>query len=483
MRDEIFTIRERKLKRLREKGIEPYPLRYFPTFSISEARERFERGEELQDIKLSGRIMARREMGKATFMDIMDGGGKIQVHFRKDILGDKYDILKDLDIGDFIGVKGYLFKTKTGELTIEAQDFDVLAKSLRNLPEKWHGLTDVEKRYRQRYLDLIVNREVKEVFITRSRIIDAIREYLKALGFIEVETPILQKVAAGAFAKPFKTYHEALDEVLYLRIALELPLKRLVVGGIDRVFEIGRVFRNEGISTKHNPEFTILELYKAYSDYSEMMEILEGMVLYASEKVLGTRKVIYDGKEIDLSPPWRRVSLRDIVLEKTGIDLMKFMDEESLAQEMLERGFKVEEPLNYGRMVDKLISSFEEELINPTIIYDYPKKMSPLAKEKGDGWVERFEAFIGGMEIANSFTELNDPIEQRRRFEEQERMRGREEDIDRLDEDFLLALEYGMPPTGGLGVGIDRLVMILTGQTSIRDVILFPLLKERDVKH
>ena len=394
--DQTLILRKKKLERLKEKGINPYPLRFFPTFTLLEARERFERGEDVGEIKLSGRIIARRDMGKATFIDIMDGTGKIQLHFRKDILGESYDLLKDIDIWDFIGASGVLFRTKTGEITLEVRGFEILAKALRNLPEKWHGLSDVEKRYRQRYLDLISNREVREIFIKRSKIIDAIREFLKRKGFMEVETPILQKVAAGAFAKPFTTYHEALDETLYMRIALELPLKRLIVGGLDRVFEIGKVFRNEGISTKHNPEFTILELYKAYSDYREVMEILEEMVAFVADEVLGERKVIYDGREIDLSPPWRRVSLREIVREKTGIDLAQAMDEETLSREMRARGFKVEEPLNYGRMVDKLISSFEEELWNPTIIYDYPKKMSPLAKEKEEGWLRDLKPSWGG---------------------------------------------------------------------------------------
>jgi lysyl-tRNA synthetase class 2 len=428
-------------------------------------------------------------MGKIAFFDLRDGSSKIQLHFSRQRLGDgKYGLLRDLDIGDIIGAEGSLFRTRTGEVTLDVTDFTILCKSLQPLPEKWHGLVDVEKRYRQRYLDLIANEETKPLFVMRSQIVSSVREFLTGRGFIEVETPVLQSVAGGALARRFKTHHEALDEDLYLRIALELYLKRLVVGGFDKVFEIGRVFRNEGISTKHNPEFTMLEAYEAYADYNDMMKLVEDMIYHVATTVVGTTKVNFGGELIELAPPWRRLSLREAVKEKSGIDFEDYPDADSLRQRMEALGVEVDPAKDRGRLVDELISTFvEPSLLQPTFLVDYPVEMSPLAKRKRDNprLVERFELFIGGIEIANAFTELNDPLEQRERFrqqlETQVQMAAVEKEAEReaVDEDFLLALEYGMPPTGGLGVGIDRLVMVLCGKQSIREVILFPQLKTK----
>jgi len=488
-KEDLVQSRLNKLNRLKSQGIDPYPPRYHCSHRIQEAVSLFQREEnnadKLPEVKLAGRIMAVRNMGKATFLDIKDGSGKIQVYLRQDILGEeKYRQLEEFDLGDFIGVKGQLFRTKTGEISVKASDFTMLSKSLQPLPEKWHGLTDVEKRYRQRYLDLLSNEEVRRIFIVRSQVINAIRRFLNERGFIEVETPVLQPIAAGALAKPFVTHHHALGEDLYLRIALELYLKRLIVGGLDRVYEIGRVFRNEGISTKHNPEFSMLECYQAYADYNDVMEMVEQMILFVAQEVLGSTKVKFGDDLIDLSPPWKKLTLREAIQQSCGIDFEKFPDEESLREEMEAKGIDTSGVKGRGKLIDKLVSSFvEPSLIQPAFILDYPVEMSPLAKRKPDnpGLVERFEAFAAGMEIANAFTELNDPIEQRRRFEEQENMRKLlgDEELERKDEDFLQALEHGMPPTGGLGIGIDRLVMLLTGQQSIREVILFPQLKTK----
>jgi len=423
-------------------------------------------------------------MGKATFLDIRDGSGKIQVYSRADFLGeDRYELLKESDIGDIIGVSGSIFRTRSGEVTLKASDFTLLSKALQPLPEKWHGLTDVEKRYRQRYLDLISNEDIGQVFVARSKAIAAIRRFLDDRGFVEVETPVFHSIATGARARPFTTHHQALDQELYLRIATELYLKRLIIGGLDKVYEIGRIFRNEGISTKHNPEFTMLESYKAYADYNDVMEMVEEMASYVANDVLGTTQVSFGGATIDFASPWRRITLRDAVKQGCGIDFEEFPDEDSLRRQIEAVGLDVSEARGRSRLIDKLLSSrVEPNLVQPTFVMDYPIELSPLAKRKPDNerLVERFEAFAGGMEIANAFTELNDPIEQRERFEEQMRQRALgDEEAERADEDFLIALEYGMPPTGGLGVGIDRLVMLLTDQHSIRDVILFPLLRAR----
>lgn len=487
--DRIARKRQEKLERIRARGINPYPYGYHRSHTTQQAlallKEQEESGKaEAPIVNLAGRVMANRPMGKVSFLDIRDGSGKIQLSFRNDLLSqDTLKLLKDIDIGDIIGVSGKLFRTKTGEPTLEVEDLTLLAKSLQPLPEKWHGLSDIDTRYRQRYLDLIANTEAKEIFHMRSQITTAIRQFLNRRGFIEVETPVLQPLAGGALARPFTTHHHALDQDLYLRIAPELHLKRLIIGGFDKVYELGRSFRNEGISTKHNPEFTMLESYETYADYNDVMAMLEEMVAKVSQQVLGTNKVEFGGNTINLQPPWQRLQLRQAIIEYSGIDFDKYPDADSLRAAMEKKNMEVDPQKDRGRLIDELISSFvEPNLIQPTFLLDYPVEMSPLAKKKPDDerLVERFEAFAGGMEIANAFTELNDPIEQRHRFLQQQRERQTEgEMVETADEDFLLALEYGMPPTGGLGVGIDRLVMLLTGQPSIRQVILFPQLKEK----
>lgn len=472
------------LKKIRAQGIDPYPHSYHPTHVIGEALAILQQKKETEEkISLAGRIMAKRIMGKMSFFDIRDSSGRIQLSFRYDILGKNiYDFLRELDIGDFIGAEGKLFRTRTGEPTLEVSRFTLLCKSLRPLPEKWHGLTDTEKRYRQRYLDLIANEEVRNIFIVRSKCIAAIRNFLDKRGFIEVETPILQSHAGGALARPFITHHNALDQDLYLRIALELYLKRLIVGGFDRVYEMGRAFRNEGISVRHNPEFTLLECYQAYSDYQDVMKLTEEMICQVAAEVLGTTRIVYNGETINLEPPWQRLYLRDAIREFCGIDFEDYQDAPSLRSRMIELGIEADPQKGRGKLIDELISRFvEPKLIQPTFLLDYPVEMSPLAKRKrgNERLTERFEGFIGGMEIANAFTELNDPLEQRERFRQQLRERVGDEEVEIADEDFLQALEHGMPPTGGLGIGVDRLVMLLTNQQSVREVILFPQLKAR----
>ncbi len=494
--ERITQQRLEKLDRIRARGINPYPYGYHRSHTTQEAvalLKQHKAAEELVStrnlvdsnpmVSVAGRITARRNMGKTSFLDLHDGSGKIQL-----LLGDllnaaQVELFKEIDIGDIIGASGYLFHTKTKEPTIAVSDLTLLSKSLQPLPEKWHGLSDVDMRYRQRYLDLISNPETKETFKVRSQVITAIRQFLNRRGFLEVETPVLQSSAGGALARPFITHHHALDQDFYLRIALELHLKRLIIGGFDKVYELGRTFRNEGISTKHNPEFTMLESYEAYADYNDVMNMLEEMVSEISQQLLGTGKVEFGDKTLNLEPPWQRISLCQAIEEYSGIDFEKYPDTDSLRAEMLKLKMEVDPQKNRGRLIDELISTFvEPNLIQPTFLLDYPVEMSPLAKAKPDNnrLVERFEAFAGGMEIANAFTELNDPIEQRQRFLQQQRERQAEgEEIESVDEDFLLALEYGMPPTGGLGVGIDRLVMLLTNQQSIREVILFPQLREK----
>ena len=487
--ERITQERLQKLARIRRQGVNPYPYGYHRSHTARQAVALLEQQEtsgqfEAQKLSLAGRIMARRPMGKISFLDLRDGSGKIQLSFHKDRFSEgSLELFKELDIGDIIGVSGKLFRTKTGEPTVDVEDFTLLAKSLQPLPEKWHGLADIDKRHRQRYLDLIANNEVKQIFETRSRIITAIRQFLNQRGFIEVETPVLQPSAGGALARPFVTHHHSLDQDFYLRIALELHLKRLIIGGFDKVYELGRAFRNEGISTRHNPEFTMLECYEAYADYNDVMSMLEAMVSEVARQVSGTDKVEFAGNTIDLKPPWPRLNLRDAVREYSGIDFVEYPEADLLRDKMQKLGLEVDPQKSWGRLVDELISTFvEPKLIQPTFLLDYPVSMSPLAKTK-PGYsrvVERFEAFASGMEIANAFTELNDPEEQRRRFEEQmKERRGENEETWAIDEDFLLALEYGMPPTGGLGMGIDRLVMLLTNQQSIREVILFPQLREK----
>jgi lysyl-tRNA synthetase class 2 len=472
------------LSRIRARGIDPYPHSYHPSHTVREAITLFEQqGASSQDISLAGRIMSKRSIGKMSFLDIRDSSGKIQLSLRYDLLGrERYEFLQDIDIGDIIGARGKLFRTKAGELTLEVSDFAMLCKSLRPLPEKWHGLADVEKRYRQRYLDLISNEESKSIFVLRSKIVTVMRGFLDKQGFMEVETPVLQPHAGGALARPFVTHHHALDEDLYLRIALELHLKRLVVGGFDKVYEMGRAFRNEGISVRHNPEFTLLECYQAYSDYNDMMRLVEEMFSHIAQEVLGNTKLACNGKTIDLGLPWQRLYLREAIKNYCGIDFEDYPDAASLRTRMAELDMDVDPTKGRGRLIEELISTFvEPNLIQPTFLLDYPVEMSPLAKRKRDDdqLVERFEGFVAGMEIANAFTELNDPLEQRERFRQQLKERVADEEVEIADEDFLQALEYGMPPTGGLGIGIDRLVMLLTGQQSVREVILFPQLKTK----
>ncbi len=488
--ERIVEQRLEKLKKIQSQGINPYPNRYHRSHTAQEAMAIFQQKEEelkaspTMELSLAGRVTASRFMGKIAFMDLRDSSGKIQLFFSRDLLGEeKYQFLHDLDIGDIIGATGKLFRTKTGEVTLQVGDFSLLSKSLHPLPEKWHGLVDIEKRYRQRYLDLISNEETSLIFVRRSQVITTLRNFLNKKGFIEVETPVLQPMAGGALARPFVTHHHALDQGLYLRIALELYLKRLIVGGFDKVYEIGRVFRNEGISIKHNPEFTMLESYQAYADYNDMMNLVEEMVCYIATEVVGSTEVKFGPDLINLEPPWKRLSLRDAIMEFGGIDFEEYPEVDLLRKKMEQLGMEVDPNKERGRLIDELVStSVEPNLIQPTFLIDYPVDMSPLAKMKpgSKDIVERFEAFIGGMEIANSFTELNNPLEQEERFQRQlEERASPDEDKEVIDDDFLLALEYGMPPTGGLGVGIDRLVMLMTDKQSIREVILFPQLKTK----
>ena len=486
--ERIAKQRLEKLDRIRARGINPYPHRYHRSHTTEQAVALLKQQEasgqtEASVVNIAGRIMANRRMGKISFLDIHDGSGKLQLYLHSDHLSEaNLKLLKDLDIGDIIGASGRLFYTKTGEPTLEVEELTLLAKSLKPLPEKWHGLHDIDMRYRQRYLDLIANPEVKETFRVRSQVIAAIREFLNQRGFLEVETPVLQPSAGGALARPFITHHHTLDQDFYLRIALELHLKRLIIGGFDKVYELGRTFRNEGISTKHNPEFTMLESYQAYADYNDVMNMLEEMVSEIVRQITGEYKVKFGDNTIDFTPPWPRSRLHQAIIKYCGIDFNNFPDADSLRAEMQKLEIEVDPKKDRGRLIDELISTFvEPNIIQPTFIFDYPLEMSPLAKRKPDdeNLVERFEALAGGMEIANAFTELNDPIEQRRRFKRQLEGRYKEAEVETIDEDFLLALEYGMPPTGGLGVGIDRLVMLLTNQQSIREVILFPQLREK----
>ena len=487
--DTLLENRVTKLERIRANGIDPYPARFHRSYDAAAATALFEGlektgppDEKLQNISLAGRITSMRTMGKAAFLDLQDSSGIIQALLRQNNLEAGFDLIKDLDIGDHLGVRGNLIRTRTGQVTIDAMELTVTAKGMRPLPEKWHGLRDVETRYRQRYLDLIANQdEIMPVFVLRSKVIRGIRKFLDDRGFLEVDTPILVPVAAGAHAKPFVTHHNALDEQLYLRIATELYLKRLIIGGFDKVYEIGRVFRNEGIDQDHNPEFTLLESYEAYADYNDVMDMVEQMVSTIADQMNGSTKITIGDQVIDFAPPWQRVNLREELEKRSGIDL-EIYDDEQLKNKASEIGIVTEVLDSRGRLIDKLLSTFvEPHLVQPTFVLDYPEEMSPLAKGKPDapGYVERFEAFAFGMEIANSFSELNDPKVQRERFEEQERIRElyQDDEVDRRDDDFLTAMEYGMPPTGGLGIGIDRLVMLLTGQPSIRDVLLFPQMR------
>lgn len=477
--DDLVRQRLRKLEALRARGIEPYPTTFQRTVVNGEAVAEYDRLAG-QDVSVAGRIVSRRIMGRASFCHIQDGTGRIQLFLKEDVLGpDSYGAFRDLyDIGDFVGATGTLMKTRAGEVSVLARQLTLLAKSLRPLPEKWHGLTDVESRYRKRYLDLIVNDEVRRIFRIRSATVSALRQFLEARGFVEIETPVLQPLYGGAAARPFKTYHNALERELFLRIATELYLKRAIVGGFDKVFEIGRVFRNEGIDTTHNPEFTVLETYEAYASYLDVMAMVEEMVPWVAQKVLGTTTLTYQGQTIDLKPPWPRIRLRDAILERTGVDVEAAASRDALYQQVAHMGLEIQPTSSRGKIIDELLSSkVEHTLVQPTFIIDYPVELSPLAKRKPGcpDLVERFEAYIGGIEIANAFTELNDALDQRARFAQQIEARAAGEDEAHVfDEEFIEALEHGMPPTGGLGIGIDRLTMLLTDQRSIREVILFP---------
>ena len=487
--DGLLASRYSKLDHLRQSGIDPYPPRFVRTCDNAAATAMFEAVESddtpettTPSISLGGRIMSMRVMGRAAFLDIRDGSGTIQALLRENVLGDAYGLLKDLDLGDHLGVSGPVMRTRTGQVTIEAHELTITSKGMKPLPEKFHGLRDTETRYRQRYLDLIANPEVMPVFAIRSKIIERIRTFFQSQGFLEVDTPILVPVAGGAHARPFITHHNTLDQQLYLRIATELYLKRLIIGGFDKVYELGRVFRNEGIDQDHNPEFTLLESYQAYADYNDIMTMVESLVSTVAMEVLGTTHVQYGDQLIDFAPPWKRVDFRQELKDLSSVDIDAYTDDESLKHRATELGLDIEPKDGRAKVIDKLFSSYvEPRLAQPTFVLDYPVIMSPLAKAKPDspGYVERFEAFAAGMEIANSYTELNDPAVQRERFENQEALRLMlgDDETDRLDEDFLIALEYGMPPTGGLGIGIDRLVMLLAGQTSIRDIMLFPQMR------
>ena len=475
-------IRREKLAQMQEAGKDPFQIvKYDVTHHSDEIRANFDALEN-KDVCIAGRLMSKRIMGKASFCNIQDRNGLMQSYVSKNDIGEEdYAAFKKYDIGDIIGIKGFVFKTKTGEISVHAKEVVLLSKSLQVLPEKFHGLKDQELRYRQRYVDLIVNPESRDTFIKRSKIITEIRRFLDAKGFLEVETPVLQTIPGGASARPFITHHNTLDIDMYCRIALELPLKRLIVGGFERVYEIGRVFRNEGISVRHNPEFTLMELYQAYTDYKGMMDITEEMFCTVAQNVLGTTKITYGGYDLDLGQPFARITMTDAVKQFTGVDFDQVKDTEEAKKIAAEKGVEFEERHVKGDILNLFFEEFvEKNLIQPTFIIDYPVEISPLTKRKPDKpeFTERFELFIVGREYGNAYSELNDPIDQRARFEYQEYLRENGDDeANMIDEDFLTALEYGMPPTGGLGVGIDRFVMLLTESVSIRDVILFPTMK------
>ena len=482
--NELIKVRHEKMQAFIDKGIAPFGHRYEVTHHAADIRAEFgdiEGEEDAGEVKIAGRLMAIRGHGKASFATISDVTGNMQIYFKLDILGDeKYSQFKLLDIGDIIGLEGKVFKTKRGELTVRVENFDLLSKSLRPLPEKFHGLKDLETRYRQRYLDLIMNPEVRETFLRRTEIIKSIRKYLDDRNFIEVETPVLTNIAGGAAARPFITHHNTLDIDLYLRIATELNLKRLVVGGLERVYEIGRIFRNEGMDQRHNPEFTSVEIYQAYGDYRDLIDVTEGIVCAAAEKIFGTTKITYQGVELELKNP-PRLSMNDAVKNKTGKDFLSCATVEEARRMADEIGVAYEERHGIGGILNAAFESkVEDDLIQPIFITHHPTEISPLAKKNSEDprITDRFEFFVYGRELANGFTELNDPIDQKSRFEEQLKAReAGDEEAHVMDTDFIRALEYGLPPTGGLGIGVDRLVMLLTDSPSIRDVLLFPTMK------
>lgn len=485
--NDLIVQRIEKVKALRAKGINPYPVRFKRTHTAAQIKESFSEGQELQ-VKAAGRIKSKRVMGKASFAHIEDLSGLIQVYARLDRMGDEtYELFRTLDLGDIIGVSGHVFKTKQGEITIEVSDVVLLAKCIRPLPvvkEKdgrvFDEFADKEQRYRQRYVDLIVNAQVRQQFILRSRLITGIRAFLNQKDFIEVETPMMQAIPGGAAARPFITHHNALDIDLYLRIAPELYLKRLLVGGFEKVYELNRNFRNEGISTRHNPEFTMLELYQAYADYNDMMAITQEMISTLAQQLLGTMVIQYQGNTIDLTPPWERVTYVDALIKYTGINFQELSHTEAV-QKVKELSIEINESMSKWKIAEEVFEEkVEANIIQPTFITDYPKELSPLAKSREDNpeFVERFEVYIAGREMANAFSELNDPFDQRERFEQQVKMReAGDDEAQMMDIDYVTALEYGMPPAGGLGIGIDRLAMLFIDTASIKDTILFPLLK------
>lgn len=487
-----IEVRLNKMNELREKGLDPFGQKFIVDATSKELVENWDEfsKEELAEketeskVRIAGRIMTKRGKGKAGFAHVQDIDGQIQIYVRKDQIGeDAFDVWKQTDLGDIVGIEGVMFKTNTGELSVKATEYVHLSKALRPLPDKHHGLKDVEERYRKRYLDLLTNEESKVRFILRSKIITEIRKYLDKEGFLEVETPMMHAIAGGAQARPFITHHNALDVDLYMRIALELHLKRLVVGGLDKVYEIGRVFRNEGVSTRHNPEFTMLELYEAYADYEDIMDLTENLVAHVAKEVLGSSVVEYEGEEIDLSPGWRRVHMAEIVKEYTGVDFFEQMSDEEALLLAKEHGVEVDKfHSTFGHVLNEFFEQkVEEHLHQPTFVYGHPVEVSPLSKKnpEDERFTDRFELFIVGREHANAFTELNDPIDQKERFQMQvDEAKSGNDEAHEMDEDFIEALEYGLPPTGGLGIGIDRLVMLLTNASSIRDVLLFPYMRQ-----
>lgn len=480
--NEMLQIRRQKLKELQDQGKNPFLIEKFnPDHHTTDITDNYDEFEG-KEVTVAGRVMSKRGHGKISFMDIQDMKGRIQILSKIDELGEEaYKIISYLDMGDIIGVEGEVFKTQSGEISVKAKKLTLLSKSLQILPEKWHGLKDPDLRYRQRYVDLIVNPEVKETFLLRNKIIRKIREYLDNLGYLEVETPILGNIAGGANARPFLTHHNALNIDMSLRIANELYLKRLIVGGFDKVYEMGKMFRNEGMDTRHNPEFTNIELYEAYADYNDMMEITENLVAYVAKEVLGTTKVEYQGKTIDFTPPWRRIKMQDAVKEHTGVDFDKINTDEEAIEVAKEHKLEIKPGMTRGHVISEMFEEFCEQYMDqPTFIIGHPVEISPLAKRNPDDprITNRFEAFANCWEIANAFSELNDPIDQRERFEEQLRQKEYGDDeAHPMDEDFLNAIEVGLPPTGGLGIGVDRLIILLTNQASIRDVIFFPTMK------
>lgn len=482
--NELIKVRKEKMEFFRQNGVEPFAYNFSKNSNSAFILEKYkdlEHGKESEEeYSIAGRIVLKRGHGKAGFAHIQDEQGKIQIYVKLDNIGkEKYEYFEKFDLGDIIGVKGNVFRTKTNEISIKVNDLQLLTKSLHPLPEKWHGLQDTELRYRQRYVDLIVNHDVKKVFEIRSKVVSNIRKYLEEKGFLEVETPLLHVLQGGAAAKPFKTFHNALSMPLFLRIAPELYLKRLIVGGFEKVFEMGRVFRNEGMSFKHNPEYTMIEIYQAYADYEDIMRLTEDLVSTSIKNVLGKTEIKFKDHAINFTAPWKRIKLADALKEFAGIDID--VSEDNLRKLAKDRGVDNADSLGKGKLINELYDRFvEPHLIQPTFIIDYPIETSPLAKKKRDNpkLVERFEVIVAGMELANAFSELNDPIDQRQRFEKQvELKKAGDEETESLDEDYIRALEYGMPPTGGLGIGIDRLIMLITDSHSIRDVLLFPHMK------